>query len=268
MAESHNMAARQNRLLGFFNFLNQNLSASDQIEAGEVQALLEEIRLTDDEVDNLESLLERIKGEANFEVPDWISNNMKMYLEVIDLLGIQPDSRKDLIGHHAALSIAMIKLAKNVRNLKPRSPFASLPATREQTRQMAEHGPERVKLVSDTIHAELEVILETAREGMSQPNDSEVHQGEEMVPSRRELAEKKLNSLRQEANYSEQLIKIQNAYNKIRSQSDKEVLAIFKFALKVVAALATALIIISRWFPKGELSTEPKPLPSQTPFSG
>lgn len=270
------MAAQFKKLLDLFTLFNQHSSRSDQIELGEMESLLKAIRLTDEEVENLELLLKRIKEEAlkeekSFEVPDWISDNVKMYLQLVDVLGIELADRKDLIGHHAGLAVAMLKLAKDFKDLEPRSRLVSLPSTRDQTEQMAERGPGKVKLLSDTIKAELEVILETAKEEMPKSNNNESNnneqnnntpnQGEGTLVSRKVLAQRRLDSLRKQGNFNDQLSKIQEAYDKMKSQTDKEGLAIFKFALKAMAALATAIIVIFGWFHRGEQPAQPVPVP-------
>jgi hypothetical protein len=272
------MSAQYNKLLNLFRTFFQNSFSSDQIELGEMEALLNAIRLTDDEVDDLELLLKRIgeeaKEEEDFVVPDWISNNVQMYLELVDVLGMEVAGRKDLIEHHAALAVAMLKLAKDFKDLEPRNCFISMPSTREQTEQMAERGPGKVKLLSDTIKADLEVILETAKEEVSKSNNGELNnnessQGEGTVVSRKVLAQRKLDALRKAGNYNEELSKIRDAYDKMKSQTDKEGLAIFKFALKAVAALATAIVVIYGWsFRSGQQPAEPVPVPPQPQQSG
>lgn len=277
------MPAKCSKLLNIFRIFNQDSSSSDQIELGEVESLLKAINLTDDEVDNLDLLLKRIKEEAlqegeKFEVPDWISENVQTYLRLVEVLGIEVADRKNLIEHHAGLAVSMLKLAKDFKDLKPRRKAVSLPSTREQTGRMAESGSEDVKLLSDTIKAELEVLLETAKEEMSQlnnnksnideSNNDKPNQGERTAVSRKVLAQRRLNSLKNTEDYRDKIAKIRGTYDKLKTQSDKEGLAIFKFALKAMAALATAIIVIFGWFHRGDQSAQPVPVPPQPQQSG
>ncbi|KAL3713605.1 hypothetical protein TMatcc_002308 [Talaromyces marneffei ATCC 18224] len=241
------MAARpktSERLLKFLGFLNRDVPASDQIELGELEGLLQGIDISDDEANNLELLLKRIQDEAGSEPPEWISQNVKIYLDLVEVMDIDLAGRKDLIGHHVVLATAMVKLANIMHGIKPRSFLVSLGSTREQTRQLAEAGPERVKLLSDEIAAELQVLLETAKEEKNNKSKA----GEETVASGKELAQRRLNSLKKAKDYSEQLVKIQDSYNKVQTQADKEILAIFKFVLKAVSAIITAIVVIYGWF--------------------
>lgn len=255
MTERSNAAEQRNmttRLLGLLGLLNQNATAENQVELGEVQPLLQEITLTDDEANNLQLLLRRINEETGCDEPDWIFKMAKTYLELVEVLGIELTNSKDLVEHHAALAIAMIKLANRIKGTEPRSVLLTMPSTREQNQQMTDTGPGRVKLLAHNIGAELEVLLETVREEYPEANENGTNQGKRVAVSRKVLAQRRLDSLKNAESYQDRLLKIRDAYDKLQSQSDKEGLAISKFAIKAVAALAGAIIVILGWFYRGE----------------
>lgn len=234
-----------------------NNEPSDDIELQELQSLLGDATLTDDNADNLEILLKRIQEQAKSEVPEWISKNVKLYLDWLKESNIEPMDSTKVIEHHAALAINMIQIVKKMKQMKsPSWPLSAwTPSTTEQIKAMAVKGPEEIVRVSDNIYAELKVMYETAKME---------NEGEGAAVSRMDLAVKKLEALKKTQDYHDQIVTIEAAYNKIQGQADKEVLAIYKFALKAIAALVTAFIVVFGWLKTRDTEpVEPVPVPSQ-----
>lgn len=228
---------------------------NEDVELQDLLPLLDGIDFTDDDSDNLEILLKRIQEQVGSEIPECISRIVGKYLEWLKSENIELKDSPALTQHYVALVIYMFSLLKRLKGMRPASwPFSTwTPSTTEQIKNMREDGPKKITQVTDEIYAELEVMYETA---------TEKNKREGTVVSMRELAEKRLMALQKTKEYRDEIAKIEAACNKVESQSDKELLVIYKFALKAVAALLTAFLVLYGWLSKNE-PVEPVPVPSQ-----
>lgn len=227
----------------------------EDVELQDLLPLLDGITFTDNDSDNLEILLKRIQKQVGSELPDFISMIVGKYLEWLKSESIELKDSPALTENYAELVIGMFKLLKRFKTMHPASwPFSAwTPSTTEQIKKMIEDGPKQITQITNTIYAELDVMYETA---------IEKNKAEGTEVSMRELAEKKLMALQKTQEYRDQIAEIEAAYNKLQTQSDKELLAIYKFALKAVAALVTAILVIYGWLSRNK-SVEPVTVPSQ-----
>lgn len=246
----------------FVRFLSQNTRNLDPNDLGETQPLLDEIQLTDEEANDLGTLIQRIERKTDSEVPESICKNLRLYLELVGAMGLDAQvNKRELLAHHVSLAISMVILAKNLKAISPGSSLTTMPSTKTQLKELSHEGRQKIVLLSDKIGAELASLLELQRETNSKAQKDGPSQGQAMVVSQAELAQRKFDSMTKIQSYQDELAKIQDTYNKLQTQSDKETLAICKFGLKAAAAIITAILVIFGWIHTigSNQSTQPGP---------